>query len=670
MILEICFTALVLTTGVGLVGNRWRTKPPGKIGWSFVMLVCVCGATAWAWSNDQVQIANQEQEQKQEQQHQKQLDLRPISTDDGGYVSSDQCRECHPHQHSTWYASHHRTMTQLPTEASVIANFEGKQVIRYGGQEFRFFKRDGEFYMAMKAAGRQQAENDLNQKKDDESNSVREFKLVLSTGAHHQQAFWWATDEGRTLGKLPFVWINAEQRWVPYSSIFLIPSSGRQNMRKGAWNRSCLKCHVVQGRPRFDSESKTYDTHVAEFGISCGACHGPGKAHAAFHRDPSKFSEEDDTLINPKNLSHQRASHTCGQCHSSFGFHDEESEEAFDHEGFAYRPGDDLHESRFIFRRGRNEEHPAVKKKLAKDPEFYDKQFWSDGMVRVSGREYNGLLETPCFQHGTMSCLSCHEMHPQKDDQRTKAEWANDQLKPGMRGDESCLQCHEEYRSDERLALHTHHLSNSAGSRCYNCHMPHTTLGLMKAMRSHTVDSPSVAATVATGRPNACNLCHLDQTLQWTSDHLSQWYQIESPELSQEEKEVASSVRWLLKGDAGQRAIIGWHLGWGPAQAASGTSWMAPYLAELLTDSYDVVRFIGYHSLESLPGFADFKYDYVAPPQIRQQNRERVMKLWREQSERPSDSAPILIDGNGEIIEALYENMRNKRLDPPVILNE
>ena len=61
---------------------------------------------------------------------------------------------------------------------------------------------------------------------------------------------------------------------------------------------------------------------------------------------------------------------------------------------------------------------------------------------------------------------------------------------------------------------------------------------------------------------------------------------------------------------------------------------------------------------------------YVAPPQIRQRNRERVMKLWREQSERPSDSAPVLIDGNGEIIEALYENMRNKRLDPPVLLNE
>ena len=176
MFLEICFTALVLTAVVGLVGNRLRTKPLGKIGWSFVLLVCVCGATACSRSNDQAQIANQKQEQKRE--HQKQLDLRPIATDDGGYISSDQCRECHPHQHSAWHASHHRTMTQVPTEDSVIANFEGNQVIRYGGQEFQFFKRDGEFYMAMKAAGGQQAENDLNQKKDDESNSVREFKLL------------------------------------------------------------------------------------------------------------------------------------------------------------------------------------------------------------------------------------------------------------------------------------------------------------------------------------------------------------------------------------------------------------------------------------------------------------------------------------------------------------
>ena len=34
---------------------------------------------------------------------------------------------------------------------------------------------------------------------------------------------------------------------------------------------------------------------------------------------------------------------------------------------------------------------------LADDPRFLRDSFWSDGMVRVSGREYNGLIESPCF---------------------------------------------------------------------------------------------------------------------------------------------------------------------------------------------------------------------------------------------------------------------------------
>ena len=47
--------------------------------------------------------------------------------------------------------------------------------------------------------------------------------------------------------------------------------------------------------------------------------------------------------------------------------------------------------------------------------------------------------------------------------------------------------------------------------------MPYTTYGLLKTIRSHT-DQQSVGRRrrVETGRPNACNLCHLDKTLAWT----------------------------------------------------------------------------------------------------------------------------------------------------------
>jgi len=62
-------------------------------------------------------------------------------------------------------------------------------------------------------------------------------------------------------------------------------------------------------------------------------------------------------------------------------------------------------------------------------------------------------------------------------------------------------------------------------------------------------------------------------------------------------------VLTLLKGDAGQRAIVAQSLGWAPAQQASGTEWMAPYLALMQQDSYDAVRHIATRSRATLPPF-------------------------------------------------------------------
>ena len=589
---------------------------------------------------------------------------RPIEKATRGYISSGSCRECHAHHYETWHASHHRTMTQVPTKDSVIADFDNK-VLVHSGRAFRFFHEGEEYFMEVKRAGLSDP---------DSSSKGKTFKIVLMTGAHHQQGFWCETDKGRTLGKIPFIWINKEQRWVPYGSIFFLPSSPL-SMHAGVWNSNCIKCHVVGGQPRVDQKNG-FDTHVAEFGISCEACHGPGEAHAAFQRDLINTDRKrppvgKQKMTNPADLTHVRSSQTCGQCHSVFDFYDAEGKSEFmTKDGFQFRPGDDLLDSRHVFRMGQDEDLPIVKEKLKRDPKFWEHQFWSDGMVRVSGREYNGLLETACYQRGKMSCLSCHDMHPDESDDRPSGQWANDQMKLDMRSNKACLQCHQEYESDEKLAAHTHHLTSSTGSNCYNCHMPHTTLGLMKAMRSHTIDSPNVATTVATGRPNACNLCHLDKSLAWTAEHLEQWYGIAPPQLSKQEKEVASSIRWILKGDAGQRAIAGWHFGWAPAQKASGTQWMAPFLAELLTDSYDVVRFIGYHALKELPEFSDFDYDFVDSEQTQQLGRNRALKQWNESADKASPSNAVMINEQNELIEDGIRVMREQRLDPPIKLVE
>jgi predicted CXXCH cytochrome family protein len=236
-------------------------------------------------------------------------------------------------------------------------------------------------------------------------------------------------------------------------------------------------------------------------------------------------------------------------------------------------------------------------------------------MVRVSGREFNGLVESPCYQKGQLSCLSCHSMHQSQP---------ADQLAAKMESNQACLQCHDKIQ----VQAHTRHRPDSSGSLCYNCHMPHTTYGLMKAIRSHTIDSPSVPATLRTGRPNACNLCHLDQTLAWTARHLGEWYGQKVPALPADEQQVSAAALLVLRGDAGQRALLAWHMGWAPARQASGEKWLAPYLAQLFDDPYATVRYLAQRSLQRLPGFQDFPYDYIAPAADRAQAPARARAQW------------------------------------------
>ena len=56
--------------------------------------------------------------------------------------------------------------------------------------------------------------------------------------------------------------------------------------------------------------------------------------------------------------------------------------------------------------------------------------------------------------------------------------------------------------------------------------------------------------------------------------------------------------------------LAAWSFGWAEAQAASGTDWMAPYLARLLDDPYYVVRFNAARSLASVGGYGGVMKGY------------------------------------------------------------
>jgi hypothetical protein len=200
--------------------------------------------------------------------------------------------------------------------------------------------------------------------------------------------------------------------------------------------------------------------------------------------------------------------------------------------------------------------------------------------------------------------------------------------------------------------------------------MPYTTYGLLRAMRSHQISSPTVAASVQTGRPNACNLCHLDKTLGWTSEYLEKWYGTPRTPLDRDQQTVAASLLWLLRGDAGQRALVAWSMGWPPAQQASGTTWMPPFLSILLNDPYDAVRLVAYRSLRSQPAFAGFQYNFVGPAAKRVEDRFRAMSIWRN-TRGPARTEPaLLLDAEGWPLVEVVNTLHAQRDDRAINLVE
>jgi predicted CXXCH cytochrome family protein len=278
-------------------------------------------------------------------------------------------------------------------------------------------------------------------------------------------------------------------------------------------------------------------------------------------------------------------------------------------------------------------------------------------MIRVSGREYTGLLKTACFQKGEMSCLSCHSVHDSSP---------NFQVSRGMESNAACLQCHQSFAA--KLEEHTHHPANSAGSLCYNCHMPYTSYGLLKGIRAHQISSPTIKASLQTGRPDACNLCHLDKTLDWAGQKLTAWYKQPREELSVKEKSVAASVLWATQGDAGQRGLIAWHMGWEPARQISGENWLPPYLATLMQDDYPAVRCIAGRSLKSLRGFERVPYDYVAEDKLRDAAK-LVFAQWQKLT-KPKENPSLLLGKNGDLQDEQLRELLAGQNHRVVNLNE
>jgi len=416
----------------------------------------------------------------------------------GGYAGSLACRRCHPDHYTTWSRTFHRTMTTEATTTNIRGDFSGA-TLRHAGVEARMDRdADGGFRMTFRTPGA----------------PPRTAKVVRAVGSRRYQQYLAA--EGDALWRLPVAYHIEEKRWFPMTGAFLfadataIDDAARPRFGGGVfdrhvtrWNDNCVFCHNVAPNPGRDPATGAFRTTVAELGIACEACHGPGDEHARANADPSRRYDlhlaprADPTIVNPSRLDPARAADVCGRCH---GQRITADVGPFLTHGDPFVAGDDL--ARYSRPLGRDTS-------LRGDATAFAARFWEDGTPRLTAYEYQGLRQSACAIKGGLTCTSCHGMHEGDPRGQIRARFA------GASADSMCTQCHTPLAAPAAVAAHTHHDPAGAGARCVSCHMPRIVYGVLDVHPSHRIEIPKVPrndphdAGYGAGRPDACTLCHV-----------------------------------------------------------------------------------------------------------------------------------------------------------------
>lgn len=526
---------------------------------------------------------------------------------DAGYLESNDCRKCHETNYKTWQATFHRTMTQEAGPDSVLGDFDRNNTITYQGVRAEMIREDGRYWMKVTGA----------------DGHTQKLEIVRTVGSRRIQQY--LTKTGDTWHRAPIAYDLMQKRWMHLNGSFFFPDGSDYNQHVAEWNVNCVFCHNVKAQPGLDWTNRTWNTEVAELGIACGACHGPAGEHAQLALSPVtryewKLRGENAparSVVHPARLDSDRSAMVCGHCHGQRIPQPISRIRPMMSVGDPYDPGENLHEF-----------YKPIQREDKVESFSYASRFWQDGSPRLTAYEYQGMTRSKCFTAGTpgkrITCISCHEVHG--GDPRG-------QLTEEMKTNAACTQCHQQFASPVQLVDHTKHKAESAGSLCYNCHMPSIVYGIMTARRTHHIANPAPDETVRFGKPNACNQCHQDWSVNRTiAETQKLWPKGYAESKSGDARfDEPEGQRALFSGDAVMRALTA-------AAMFPATDANAPLLLEAMQDPYPIVRYFAANALAAQhPGLT--KPDYLAPVEVRNETLQTWYPFWPTARLRDARSA-------------------------------
>ncbi len=412
--------------------------------------------------------------------------LEPQAAAYAKYAGSASCRDCHEEAYTLWRASHHGLAERAPADALDRAGFDPPREFTHGSQTSRVFTASDRLCVASVGL----------------TGGMETHSVERVIGYLPLRQFLVAAPGGR-LQTLEAAYDPVTNEWFNvYGNEDRQPGEwGHWTGRGMNWNSMCAGCHNTRVRKNYSEREDTYQTAMVEMSVGCEACHGPMKDHNDWQRAFGRSGQKDPTLAPfPKS----RWVDTCGSCHAR------RSELTGD----------------FVPRDGFFDHYLLT---ITDETDTY----FPDGQVRDENFEYASFLSSKMHAAG-VGCGDCHQPHS---------------AKTILPGNWLCLRCHDGSQTNAPVinpVAHSRHKVwgfdaagqpenldltaydprrlRETGGECVNCHMPQTPYMQRHWRHDHGFTIPDPLLTKEHGIPNACNRCHLDQTVDWSIKWVDQWY--------------------------------------------------------------------------------------------------------------------------------------------------
>ena len=558
-------------------------------------------------------------------------DLSNIHASD--YAGPESCRQCHEKNYEAWSKHPHRWMNALAGDETVKGDFSGADEIEYLGGKATF-RREGDKYLV-----------ELNR-----GNVHRLTEITQTIGSRFYQYYIGIQLEGPEPPDhprysedhvLPFgYWIDRGE-WVP-----IVHVHDREDLQKEA-TEVLHDPFAFHESPTWDDWDSYCDNSRDLYRAQCNFCHTTFPVGDMMIRSQQRFGryapvdlhlsmpdyvaqaspELWDTSRRPTDMSDAefakilRTYHrldarehavtlgvSCEACHLGAKEHAENKDikPAF----FPASPDVVTQTADGQLDLGRthaNMNWACGRCHAGTRPEF------TSGINTWNSTEYSDAMKGSCYSK--LACVDCHNPHESIGHQwsRTPAE-----------DDASCLKCHAEFEPADARMAHTHHPLDSEGSRCMNCHMPRINEGLQDIVRTHTIFSPTQRSMIENNEPNACNVCHVDQSVDWTVAHLKDWYDVtfDDAELTRNypDRDAPATVGWLQSGSRFVRQIGI------DALTRAKANWALPEILTGLDDPYLLNRQFARIGLEDMLDIqlSDFGYHFYMMEEERQTPLQRL----------------------------------------------